>query len=38
LFEDGKGKLRKELTVDGVHLDEHGYKIWAENLKRHGYI
>ena len=26
--------LRKELTTDGLHLNEKGYKIWAKELKK----
>ncbi|RMD99630.1 MAG: GDSL family lipase [Bacteroidetes bacterium] len=27
------GQLRKELTVDGVHLTAEGYKIWLEGIR-----
>lgn len=27
--------LRKELTNDGLHLNENGYKIWADELKKY---
>jgi CubicO group peptidase (beta-lactamase class C family)/lysophospholipase L1-like esterase len=27
--------LREELTGDGLHLNEEGYRIWAEALKAH---
>lgn len=32
-FEDEKGQLKKELTVDGIHLNGKGYDIWMNNLK-----
>jgi lysophospholipase L1-like esterase len=31
--EEGNDVLRKELTTDGLHLNEEGYKIWEETLK-----
>ncbi len=33
--ESGGSKLRKELTTDGLHLNEEGYKIWAAELRKH---
>ncbi|WP_162932535.1 GDSL-type esterase/lipase family protein [Solimonas sp. K1W22B-7] len=33
VFEDGKGKLRKALTYDGLHLQGAGYRIWGELLE-----
>jgi len=33
-FTDEAGKLKKELTWDGVHLTADGYLIWAEILKK----
>lgn len=32
--EKGTNVLRKELTSDGLHLNEEGYKIWVKALKR----
>jgi lysophospholipase L1-like esterase len=32
-FEDENGQLKKELTVDGIHLNGKGYDIWMNNLK-----
>ncbi|WP_286833417.1 GDSL-type esterase/lipase family protein [Sphingobacterium sp. UBA7038] len=32
-FVDSDGYLRKNLTWDGVHLTEEGYKIWVKMLK-----
>ena len=32
LFKDGQG-IRKTLTVDGLHLNDNGYKIWANAIK-----
>ncbi|MBQ7941419.1 MAG: hypothetical protein IJ328_03300 [Muribaculaceae bacterium] len=31
-FADNECKLRKELTNDGVHLKENGYKIWRDEI------
>ena len=33
--ESGGNTLRKELTTDGLHLNEEGYKIWAAELRKH---
>ena len=32
--EKGTHPFRKELTTDGLHLNEKGYKIWAKELKK----
>ena len=32
--EKGTNVLRTELTSDGLHLNEEGYKIWAKALKK----
>jgi lysophospholipase L1-like esterase len=32
-FQDSEGKLKKELTMDGLHLNAEGYKLWAGLLK-----
>lgn len=32
--EKGTHTLRKDLTTDGLHLNEKGYKIWAKELKK----
>ena len=32
--EKGTNVLRKELTSDGLHLNEEGYKIWVKALKK----
>lgn len=34
LKEQGSPSLRKELSTDGLHLNEDGYRIWAEELKK----
>lgn len=31
-FKDSDGQLKKELTVDGVHLNGKGYDVWMKNL------
>lgn len=32
-FQDAEGKLDKKLTMDGLHLNAEGYKVWAGMLK-----
>lgn len=32
--EKGTDVLRKELTTDGLHLNEEGYRIWVKALKK----
>jgi lysophospholipase L1-like esterase len=34
LFQDEKGKLKSELTPDGLHLNAQGYSSWVEALNR----
>lgn len=36
LFDDGTGHLRAELTRDGLHLNEAGYRIWVQVLEKTG--
>ena len=31
----GSNELRKELTIDGLHLSEQGYKLWSFELRRY---
>jgi lysophospholipase L1-like esterase len=33
LLRDEKNELRSDLTIDGLHLNGEGYKIWAEAVK-----
>lgn len=33
--EKGTNVLRKELTNDGLHLTEEGYKIWSKKLRKY---
>lgn len=33
VFTDTNGEMKKELTTDGVHLNEHGYAVWLEQIK-----
>lgn len=33
LFADNEGKLRTELSSDGLHLNEEGYKLWRIALQ-----
>jgi hypothetical protein len=34
-FEDSQGQLRRELTMDGVHINAAGYAIWQRELVRY---
>jgi lysophospholipase L1-like esterase len=38
LFADEQGKLKKELTMDGVHLKPAAYKLWVSFLKEQNYL
>lgn len=33
-LEDREGKLRKELCIDGLHLRQASYILWADHLKK----
>lgn len=33
--EKGTNRLRKELTTDGLHLTEDGYRIWCKALRKY---
>jgi len=33
--EKNSNVMRKELTTDGLHLTEEGYRIWSKALKRY---
>jgi len=33
-FIDEKGELRKELTGDGLHINDAGYAIWKEQIEK----
>jgi lysophospholipase L1-like esterase len=37
-FLNEQNKLKKELTMDGLHLNAEGYKVWAGILKSGGYL
>lgn len=34
LFADRFGNLRSELTTDGLHLNQNGYRVWQQALHR----
>jgi lysophospholipase L1-like esterase len=38
LFTDPQGRMEEKLTYDGLHLNEHGYKIWVDHLKNNGFL
>jgi lysophospholipase L1-like esterase len=38
VFSDENKVLRAELTKDGLHLIPAGYKVWADFLKKGGYL
>jgi lysophospholipase L1-like esterase len=33
-FKDGKGQLKKDITIDGIHLKGTGYDMWVEQLEK----
>lgn len=35
LFSDPEGNLRLDLTTDGLHLNDNGYRVWASALQLH---
>ncbi len=35
LFSDENGKLNKEYSIDGLHLNAHGYLKWAEAIRQY---
>jgi len=37
-FLDAQNKLDKKYTIDGLHLNAAGYKVWAGLLKEGGYL
>lgn len=37
-FLDAENHLKAELTHDGLHLKPEGYQVWAEVLKKGGYL
>lgn len=37
-FLDSNNKLDKNYTIDGLHLNAEGYKVWAGVLKKGGYL
>ena len=37
-FLDADKKLDKKYTIDGLHLNAEGYKVWAEILKKGKYL
>jgi len=34
VFADQNGEMRKELTIDGLHLRQASYILWADHLKK----
>ncbi|TKG94592.1 hypothetical protein EYV94_11625 [Puteibacter caeruleilacunae] len=34
-MKDNEGKLRKDLTEDGLHLNGRGYQVWVNLIKRY---
>ena len=37
-FMDAEGRMKKELTQDGLHLNADGYQLWKKILKEGGYL
>ncbi|MNF01530.1 hypothetical protein D3C80_2005350 [compost metagenome] len=38
LFADEKGNLKREITMDGVHLKASAYITWVNYLKEQRYL
>jgi len=38
LFADGEGKLKKEYTIEGLHINQKGYEAWVRFLRDGKYI
>jgi len=38
LFLNAQERLAAEFTTDGLHLNERGYRVWAQYLKENGYL
>ena len=34
LFADNRGLMNKKYTTDGVHLNNTGYSIWVNHIKK----
>ena len=37
-FLNADKKLDKKFTIDGLHLTAEGYRLWADILKKGGYL
>lgn len=37
-FSDDEGNLRIDLTTDGLHLNDNGYRVWASALQMHRHL
>ncbi len=38
VFNDGKDKLKAELTADGIHINPPAYGLWVDYLKKKKYL
>lgn len=38
LFADPDGRMKKELTIEGLHVNQAGYLLWVKYLKEKGYL
>jgi lysophospholipase L1-like esterase len=38
VFKDGNGDLKRELTIDGIHLRPAAYELWVDYLKKKKYL
>jgi lysophospholipase L1-like esterase len=38
VFDGGDGKLKKEYTIEGLHINLKGYEAWVNYLKANGYL
>ena len=38
VFNDGTGKMKPELTIDGIHINPPAYVLWVDYLKKKKYL
>lgn len=38
VFNDGKGNMKPELTIDGIHINPPAYVLWVDYLKKKKYL
>jgi lysophospholipase L1-like esterase len=38
IFDDGTGRLKRDFTIEGLHINSKGYEAWVNYLKTQGYL